>query len=53
MGHFVDDAGGNPGDEVVGEAGPVGGHEVVGGDGAEGDGVVVCALGSRMCARRP
>ena len=37
MGDFIDDAGGDPGDEVVGEARPVGGHEVVGGDGAQGD----------------
>ena len=37
MGHFVDDAGGDRRDGIIGNASPVGGHEVVGGDGAQGD----------------
>ena len=44
VGHFVDDAGGGGGDEVIGEARPVGGHEIVGGDGTEGDGVIIGAF---------
>ena len=44
MGDFVDDAGGDCGDRIPGDAGPVGGHEIVGGDGADGYGVVIGAL---------
>src|SRR6185295_6701557 len=41
--HLVDDAGRDPGQEVVRQAGPVGGHEVVGGHGAQGADVFVGA----------
>lgn len=44
MRNLIDDASGNPGDEVIRETRPVGGHEVIGSDGAESDGVVVGAL---------
>ena len=42
-GDFVDDAVGDAGEHVVGQAGPVGRHGVVGGDGAERDDVAVGA----------
>ena len=44
MGDFVYDAGGDPRDQIVGEAGPVGRHEIVGGYGPKGHGVIVGAF---------
>ena len=43
FGHFVDDAVGDAGEKVVGEACPVGGHGVIAGDGADGDKVAIGA----------
>lgn len=43
-GHFIDNAGADAGEGVVGDARPVGGHEIVGDDGAQGDGGGVGAL---------
>lgn len=36
VGDLVDDADGNPVQNIVGNSGPVGGHEIGGGDGTEG-----------------
>ena len=44
VGDFVNDAGGDTGDQIVGETGPVRSHEVIRGDGTEGDGIVIGAL---------
>ncbi len=44
MRNLVDNAGGDPGDQIVGEAGPVGGHEIVRGDGAKRDRIVIGAF---------